>query len=366
MSENTILVTGGAGYIGSHTVVELLQTGFNVVIVDNLDNSDACVIDRIEAIAGRRPKLVVADIRDRATVAAVLKESNASAVIHFAGLKVVSESCAEPLRYYDVNVVGTLRLLEAMTEAGVSRMVFSSSTTVYGDTAAVPITENAPLNPACPYGRSKLMVEDILRDLACVSGTDWRFVILRYFNPVGAHESGLIGEDPNGTPTNLMPYVTQVAVGRLAKLSIFGDDYPTPDGTAIRDFIHVVDLAKGHLAALQALKQGDKVVTVNLGTGRGSSVLELVTTFAEVSGVGVPYEFAARRQGDVAISYADASRARMALGWKAERDLAAMCRDAWNWQSRNPGGYRAKEGTAAVERARDSQGLNQTAATNAR
>jgi UDP-glucose 4-epimerase len=341
----TILVTGGAGYIGSHTVVELLKAGYEVVIVDNLNNSDPCVVDRIEAITGRRPRLVVVDIRDRATVAKVLKESNAQAVIHFAGLKVVSESCAEPLRYYDVNVVGTVRLLEAMAEAGVNRMVFSSSTTVYGETSAVPITESAPLNPACPYGRSKLMVEDILRDLVAVNGADWRFVILRYFNPVGAHESGMIGEDPNGTPTNLMPYVSQVAVGRLPKLAIFGNDYPTKDGTAIRDFIHVVDLAKGHLAALQALERGQKIVTVNLGTGCGSSVLELVTTFARVSGAAVPYEFAARRQGDVAISYADASRARSDLGWKADRDLAAMCRDAWKWQSRNPMGYRVKSGS---------------------
>jgi UDP-glucose 4-epimerase len=342
MNDKSILVTGGTGYIGSHTVVELLQAGYEVVIVDNLDNSDPCVVDRIEVITGRRPRLVVADIRDRATVAKVLKESNAKAVVHFAGLKVVPESCAEPLRYYDVNVVGTLRLLEAMADAGVARMVFSSSTTVYGDAAAVPISESAPLHPSCPYGRSKLMVEDILRDLAAVKGADWKFVMLRYFNPVGAHESGVIGENPNGTPTNLMPYVTQVAVGRLPRLSIFGNDYPTPDGTAIRDFIHVVDLAKGHLAALQALKRGERVVTVNLGTGRGSSVLELVTTFAQINGVRVPYEFAPRRQGDVVVSYADAAKAQTVLGWRAERDLAAMCRDAWNWQSRNPMGYRVK------------------------
>jgi UDP-glucose 4-epimerase len=345
--KETILVTGGTGYIGSHTVVELIQEGFEVVIVDNLDNSDARVVDRIEAITGRRPRLVVADIRDRARVADALKESGAEAVVHFAGLKVVPESCAQPLRYYDVNVVGTVRLLEAMADAGVSRMVFSSSTTVYGDTAAVPITENAALNPTCPYGRSKLMVEEILRDLARVAGAHWQFVILRYFNPAGAHESGLIGEDPNGVPTNLMPYVTQVAVRRLARLAIFGNDYPTKDGTAIRDFIHVVDLARGHLAALGALERGEKVVTVNLGTGRGSSVLELVTTFSKINGANVPFEFAGRRQGDVAISYADAALAQSQLGWKAERDLAAMCRDAWNWQSRNPNGYRTKEATQA-------------------
>lgn len=344
MSQETILVTGGAGYIGSHTVVELLLTGHDVVIVDNLENSDASVIDRIEAITGRRPRLVVGDIRDQQTMARVMRESRPVAVIHFAGLKSVNESCARPLRYYDTNVAGTVRLLEAMAETGVRRMVFSSSTTVYGDTATVPITEAAPLVPVCPYGRSKLMVEEVLRDLAGVPGSDWTFVILRYFNPVGAHESGLIGEDPHGTPTNLMPYISQVAVGRLPKLSIFGHDYPTKDGTAIRDFIHVVDLARGHLAALQTLASGsERTITVNLGTGRGASVLELVETFARVTGVAIPYGFAPRREGDVAISYADASRAASVLGWKTERDLAAMCRDAWNWQSRNPDGYRSRK-----------------------
>ena len=340
MNYGTILLTGGTGYIGSHTVVELMQSGFEVVIVDSLDNSDACILERIGSIVGRKPRLVVADIRDVQTLVAVLQEFRVDAVIHIAGLKSVSESCAEPLRYYDVNVVGTLRLLQAMAEARVSRMVFSSSTTVYGNPTTVPITEDAPLNPACPYGQSKLMAENILRDVAGVTGSNWKFAILRYFNPVGAHESGNIGEDPHGIPTNLMPYVSQVAVGRRPKLAIFGRDYPTKDGTAIRDFIHVVDLAKGHLAALRVLADGDEsVFAVNLGTGRGTSVLELVSTFAEVTGVPVPYEFATRRQGDVAICFADASRALDVLGWKAERDLRMMCRDAWNWQSRNPHGY---------------------------
>jgi UDP-glucose 4-epimerase len=340
MNDGTILVTGGAGYIGSHTVVELMQSGFEVVIVDNLDNSDACVIERIGSIVGRKPQLVVADIRDVPKVTAVLQEFRVDAVIHFAGLKSVSESCAEPLRYYDVNVVGTLRLLQAMAEARVSKMVFSSSTTVYGNPTTVPITEDAPLIPACPYGQSKLTAENILRDVAEVTGSNWKFALLRYFNPVGAHESGTIGEDPHGVPTNLMPYVSQVAVGRRRTLVIFGQDYPTKDGTAIRDFIHVVDLARGHLAALRVLADGDEsVFAVNLGTGRGTSVLELVSTFAEVTGVPVPYEFATRRQGDVAICFADASRALNVLGWKAERDLRVMCRDAWNWQSRNPHGY---------------------------
>lgn len=333
-------MTGGTGYIGSHTVVELMQSGFEVVVVDNLDNSDACVIERIGSIVGRKPTLVVADIRDVPKVTAVLQESRVDAVIHFAGLKSVSESCTQPLRYYDVNVVGTLRLLQAMAEARVTKMVFSSSTTVYGNATAVPITEDAPLNPACPYGQTKLVAENVLRDAAGIPGSNWKFAILRYFNPVGAHESGTIGEDPRGVPTNLMPYVSQVAVGRRSKLSIWGQDYPTKDGTAIRDFIHVVDLANGHLAALRALAaNGDKVLTVNLGTGRGTSVLELVSTFSEVTGVPVPYEFAARRQGDVAINFADANRALKTLGWKAELDLRAMCRDAWNWQSRNPNGY---------------------------
>lgn len=340
MNDKTILVTGGTGYIGSHTVVELLQAGFDVVIVDNLQNSHSGVIDRIAAMAGRRPRLVEADVRDRDALVAALRESGAGAVMHFAGLKSVSESCAEPLRYYDTNVIGTLRLLEAMAETGVRRMVFSSSTTVYGESAQVPVTEEAPLEPVCPYGRTKLMAEQILNDMAALPGADWRFVVLRYFNPVGAHESGLIGEDPNGIPTNLMPVVCQVAAGRRQQLSIFGQDYPTKDGTAIRDFIHVVDLAQGHLAALRVLAGGhrEKVVTVNLGTGRGATVLELVNTFAQVNGVPVPHELTGRRQGDVAVSYADATRAFQLLGWRAERDLAVMCRDAWNWQSRHSQG----------------------------
>lgn len=343
MKNQTILVSGGAGYIGSHTVVELMQAGFDIVIVDNLENSNPSVIERIERIVGRRPRLLIADIRDTGTVAAVLKETRAIAVLHFAGLKSVNESCKEPLRYYDTNVVGTVRLLEAMAMAGVHRMVFSSSTTVYGN-AKAPIREDAPLAPISPYGRSKLMAENILRDLSAVEGSPWRLAILRYFNPVGAHASGWIGENPSGMPTNLMPYVCQVAVGRLKKLSIFGKDYGTSDGTAVRDFIHVVDLAKGHLAALKALEDsaGNGALTVNLGTGSGASVLELVQTFAKSTGVDVPYEFASRREGDVGVSFANADLAAGLLGWKAERDLAAMCRDAWNWQLRNPAGYSAE------------------------
>ena len=341
MSTNTVLVTGGAGFIGSHTAVELIQAGFEVVIVDNLQNSQASVIARIEAIVGRPPRLIVADVRDRSAMVAALRESGAGAVIHFAGLKAVAESHAEPLRYYDTNVVGTIRLLEAMAETGVSRLVFSSSTTVYGSTDRMPLTEAAALAPVCPYGNSKLVAENILNDVAALPNLDSRFAILRYFNPVGAHESGLIGEDPNGIPTNLMPYLCQVAIGRLKELSIFGYDYPTEDGTAVRDFIHVVDLAKGHLSALRVLTEGhsEKVLTVNLGTGLGTSVLQLVTTFARVNAVPVPYTFVGRRQGDVTSSYADVTKAYRVLGWKAERDLAAMCRHAWNWQSRNPRGF---------------------------
>lgn len=336
------MVTGGAGYIGSHTTVELLNAGFDVLIVDNLENSNPAVIDRIEKITRRRPRLVVADIRDSRTLVGLLKDSKTAAVMHFAGLKSVNESCAEPLRYFDTNMAGSVRLLQAMAEAGVHRLVFSSSTTVYGN-AAAPISEKAPTIPVSPYGRSKLMVEEMLRDLSSVPGSDWRFAILRYFNPVGAHESGLIGENPNGIPTNLMPYVCQVAVGRLKKLSIFGNDYDTADGTAIRDFIHVVDLAKGHLAALNALESvnNERVVTVNLGTGRGSSVLELVKTFAETNKISVPFDFAPRRPGDVVVSYADARLAGEVLNWRTERSLADMCRDAWKWQSANPNGYTA-------------------------
>jgi len=333
-----ILVTGGAGYIGSHTVVELLQAGHELVIFDNLSNSSIRVLERIERIAGIRSAFVEGDIRDASALADVFKAWPITAVIHFAGLKAVGESVEQPLRYYDNNVVGTLRLCEAMAGAGVRDLVFSSSATVYGDPHAVPIREDFPLQATNPYGRSKLHIEEILRDIAS-SDPAWRIALLRYFNPVGAHDSGLIGEDPRGIPNNLMPFVTQVAIGRRPELSIFGNDYPTPDGTGVRDYIHVVDLARGHLAALSALERTAGVQTVNLGTGRGYSVLEMVKAFEMASGRRVPYRIVPRRPGDVAACYADPAFAQAQLGWTAEFDLDAMCRDAWRWQEANPEGY---------------------------
>jgi UDP-glucose 4-epimerase len=327
-----ILVTGGAGYIGSHTVVELLAAGQQVLIVDNFSNSRPAVIDRIGCIAGRGPQWVQADIRDRAALRAVFAEHDFSAVIHFAGLKAVGESVAQPLRYYDNNVNGSLVLFECMAEAGVRRLVFSSSATVYGDPHSVPIREDFPLSATNPYGRSKLMIEDMLRDLA-LSDPSWRIAALRYFNPVGAHASGLIGEDPQGIPNNLMPYIAQVASGQLKELAVFGNDYPTPDGTGVRDYIHVVDLARGHLAALGALDTREPGAwAVNLGTGRGYSVLEAVRAFEAASGCKVAYRIAARRPGDVAQCYADPAQARAMLGWSAERGIDEMCRDTWRWQ----------------------------------
>ncbi|KQP03016.1 UDP-glucose 4-epimerase GalE [Pseudorhodoferax sp. Leaf265] len=335
-----ILVTGGAGYIGSHVCVELLQAGHDVTIFDNFCNSNPESVARIERIAGKAPRLVRGDIRDRAALVDALKTSGASAVIHFAGLKAVGESVEQPLSYYDNNVVGTLRLLEAMRECGVQQLVFSSSATVYGDPQRLPLTEDHPLSATNPYGRSKLMIEDMLRDLQ-VSDASWRIAILRYFNPVGAHASGLIGEDPRGVPNNLMPYVAQVAIGRRAQLQVWGSDYPTPDGTGVRDYIHVVDLAVGHLRALERLQAQAGGLTVNLGTGTGYSVLDMVRAFEEASGKPVPYQLAPRRAGDVASCYADPAAALAVLGWRAERDLVAMCQDAWRWQSSNPNGYAA-------------------------
>ncbi|MEW5781432.1 MAG: UDP-glucose 4-epimerase GalE [Pseudomonadota bacterium] len=330
------LVTGGLGYIGSHTVVELLAAGHRVRIIDNLSNSKPAVLERIAEISGNRPEFVRGDIRDRTALRAALK--GCDAVIHFAGLKAVGESVTQPLRYYDNNVSGSITLFETMAETGVKILVFSSSATVYGDPASVPIREDAPLSATNPYGRSKLMIEDILRDLHRAE-PDWKIALLRYFNPVGAHPSGRIGEDPNGIPNNLMPYVAQVAVGKLPCLSVFGNDYPTPDGTGVRDYIHVVDLAKGHLAALAALERQGGLLTVNLGTGRGYSVLEMVKAFEAASGRKVPYRIAPRRPGDVATCYADPTLAAELLGWRAEKDLAAMCADAWRWQSANPDGF---------------------------
>ncbi len=329
-----ILVTGGAGYIGSHTAVELLGAGYDVVIADNLCNSKASVIERIAAIARRRPDFVRADVRDATALRALFAQGQFDAVVHFAGLKAVGESVAKPLSYYDNNVAGILTLTSAMAEAGVNCLAFSSSATVYGDPHAVPVREDFPLRATNPYGRSKLMVEDILRDLA-VADPAWRIALLRYFNPVGAHASGLIGEDPLGTPNNLMPYALQVAAGHRPQLSVFGGDYPTPDGTGVRDYIHVVDLALGHVAALRKLDETLGVITVNLGTGQGYSVLELVRALAKVSDRPLPYRIVERRPGDIAQCYADATLARTALGWQATRGLEQMCADGWRWQRSN-------------------------------
>jgi UDP-glucose 4-epimerase len=335
---STILVTGGAGYIGSHTVVELLNAGHQVLIVDNLCNSSIAVLERIHKLANPHFRFVQADVRDGAALDRLFAEQAIDGVIHFAGLKAVGESVSQPVRYFDNNVGSTLALLQAMDRAGVRRIVFSSSATVYGDPQQVPITEDSRLQVTNPYGRTKLMCEDILRDLQ-VSDPRWQVAILRYFNPVGAHISGTIGEHPNGIPNNLMPFITQVAVGQREFLSIFGRDYPTPDGTGVRDYIHVVDLAQGHLAALNYLEQRQTSITVNLGTGRGVSVQELADTFARVTGVPVPYRFVDRRPGDVAACYADTTLAREALGWQAQLGVERMCQDAWRWQSQNPKGY---------------------------
>ena len=334
----SILVTGGARYIGSHTCVELLAAGHEVTVFDNFCNSDPEAVRRVERIAGRKPRLVNGDIRDRATVAAALRESGATAVIHFAGLKAVGESVDQPLAYYDNNVVGALRLLEAMGECGVKTIVFSSSATVYGDPQKLPLTEDHPLSATNPYGRSKLMIEEILRDLHR-SDDAWRIALLRYFNPAGAHPSGLIGEDPQGVPNNLMPFVAQVAVGKREHLKVWGNDYPTPDGTGVRDYIHVVDLARGHLKALARLDGHPECFAVNLGTGTGYSVLDMVRAFERASGRRVPYVMAGRRPGDIASCYADPALAWDLLGWKAELGLEAMCADGWRWQSGNPQGY---------------------------
>jgi len=333
-----VLVTGGAGYIGSHTVLELLQAGWEVTVLDNLCNASAESLRRVARITGREAPLVRADIRDAAALAALLGSRRFDAVIHFAGLKAVGESVAQPLDYYDNNVAGTVTLLRAMAAGGVRRIVFSSSATVYGDPERVPIAEDARTGPTNPYGRTKLMIESILGDLA-LADPQWSIGVLRYFNPVGAHESGLIGEDPRGTPNNLMPFVSQVAVGRLPQLSVFGGDWPTPDGTGVRDYIHVVDLARGHLAALERLFAHPGPFTVNLGTGSGYSVLELVQAFERASGRKVPYRIVDRRPGDIAACYADPSAAASLLGWRAALGIERMCADAWRWQQSNPQGY---------------------------
>ena len=333
----SILITGGAGYIGSHTCIELLLAGCEVVVLDNFGNSHPEALRRVEQIAGRKLRLVEGDIRDQATIEATLRQHGCTAVIHFAGLKSVGESVEEPLDYYDNNVVGTHRLLAAMQNCGVGSLVFSSSATVYGEPQRLPLTEDHPLSATNPYGRSKLIIEDMLRDLYRAN-PHWRIIILRYFNPVGAHESGLIGEDPQGVPNNLMPYMAQVAVGRREYLNVWGSDYRTHDGTGVRDYIHVVDLALGHLKALQRLDQR-QCVAVNLGTGVGYSVLDVINAFESASERRVPYKSSPRRAGDVAACYADPRLAAQLLGWKAERDLAAMCKDHWHWQNQNPQGY---------------------------
>jgi UDP-glucose 4-epimerase len=333
-----ILVTGGAGYIGSHTVVELLKSNFDVVILDNFQNSNLEVINRINEITKKNVKTYNADLLNKEEVKQVFSENNIESVIHFAGLKAVGESVSIPLHYYHNNITGTLMLCEVMKEFDVKKMVFSSSATVYGTAETVPLKEETPLGATNPYGRTKLMLEQILEDLY-VSDNEWSISLLRYFNPVGAHESGLIGEDPNGVPNNLTPYITQVAVGKLDKLRVFGDDYQTPDGTGVRDYIHVVDLALGHIKALGKVLTNTGVTSYNLGTGRGYSVLEVVKTFEEVTGITIPYEITPRRPGDIGVSYADPTKAKQELGWVAERGLEDMLRDSWKWQEQNKNGY---------------------------
>jgi len=335
-----ILVTGGAGYIGSHTCVELLNEGHELVVVDNLANSRLEAVSRIRMITGRDFAFYQSDVCDRTAMADIFARHPIDAVIHFAGLKAVGESVAKPLEYYRNNLDSTLTLCEVCREAGVRRIVFSSSATVYGVPERVPITEDMPLFCTNPYGWTKFMNEQILRDLAA-AGPDWSIMLLRYFNPIGAHASGLIGEDPAGIPNNLMPYIAQVAVGRLPLLHIYGNDYPTPDGTGVRDYIHVVDLAAGHCRAIDYTFSHTGVETVNLGTGRGYSVLEMVAAFGKASGRQIHYQIDPRRPGDIAASYADPAKAAALLGWRAERSLADMCADTWRWQSNNPNGYQA-------------------------
>lgn len=335
-----ILVTGGAGYIGSHTIIELLASGHGVVVVDNLSNSSAESLRRVEEITGQSVPFYEFDLRDRARLAELFRSETIDAAIHFAGLKAVGESVEKALLYYQNNLESTLTLLDVMQEFDVKKLVFSSSATVYGDPARLPITEDMPLSATNPYGQTKLMIEHILRDVAATR-QGWQFTSLRYFNPVGAHPSGRIGEDPSGIPNNLLPFVSQVAVGKRDHLSVFGDDYDTPDGTGVRDYIHVIDLARAHVAALEHLGGPDEYKVYNIGTGRGTSVLELVKAFETASGRDVPYQITPRRPGDIAACYADPGLAEAELGWRAELTIEDACRDAWNWQSNNPNGYGA-------------------------
>ena len=335
----SILVTGGAGYIGSHTVVELIKLGKEVVIVDNLSNSSILVLDRFEEITGKRPTFYELDVADKAALRSVFEKESIEAAIHFAGYKAVGESVEKPVMYYENNIMSTLALVEVMAEFGVKKIVFSSSATVYGLNNLSPLLENMPTSATNPYGYTKVMLEQILRDLE-VSDKEWSVALLRYFNPIGAHESGLIGEDPAGIPNNLMPFIAQVAVGKRAELSVFGNDYDTVDGTGVRDYIHVVDLALGHIKALEKISDTTGVYTYNLGSGQGTSVLELVQAFEKVNGVPVPYKIVDRRPGDVATCYANADKALAELNWKTEKTIEDMCRDTWNWQSKNPNGYK--------------------------
>lgn len=335
----SVLVTGGAGYIGSHTVLELLQQGDDVVVVDNLSNSSLHSLSRVEYLSDKKVTFYQGDVLDKGFLDAVFAQHEIDSVVHFAGLKAVGESVAKPIEYYQNNVQGTLTLLDAMRDAGVFKLVFSSSATVYGDPQALPLTESSPVGGTTnPYGTSKYMVEQVLQDVA-KSDPQWAFAILRYFNPVGAHKSGIIGEDPNGIPNNLLPYISQVAVGKLAQLGVFGDDYDTPDGTGVRDYIHVVDLALGHLKALDKLSTSHGTLVYNLGTGNGYSVLEMVAAFEKAAEKPVPYQISPRRPGDIAACYADVSLAKNELGWVAERGIDEMMQDTWRWQSTNPNGY---------------------------
>ena len=333
-----ILVTGGAGYIGSHTCVELLNEGHEVIVLDNLYNASEIALERVKHITGKDLTFYEVDLLDKEKVNEVFEKEEIDAVIHFAALKAVGESVDKPLMYYENNITGTLNLCEVMQKHDVKNIVFSSSATVYGSPDVVPITEDAPLSTTNPYGSTKLMMEQILQDLH-VADPEWNVVILRYFNPIGAHESGLIGEDPKGIPNNLVPYITQVAVGKLKALSVFGDDYDTPDGTGVRDYIHVVDLAVGHVDALNRLNPNDGVSIYNLGTGKGYSVLEMVSAFSEVVGKEISYIIKERRAGDIATVYAEPTKAKEEIGWVAKRDLKTMCEDSWRWQSNNPKGY---------------------------
>lgn len=333
-----VLVAGGAGYIGSHTAIELLESGYEVVIVDNLSNSNSIVVDRIKELSGKEIKFYNIDITNKDEMHIVFKENNIESIIHFAALKAVGESVEKPIEYYSNNLISTLNLFELMREYGVKKFVFSSSATVYGDPHTCPILEDFPLSVTNPYGRTKLMIEQMLVDIS-KADKSLDIALLRYFNPVGAHKSGRIGEEPNGIPSNLMPYITKIAVGKLKELSVYGNDYPTHDGTGVRDYIHVLDLAAGHVKALQKLEENPGLVVYNLGTGKGYSVLDLVKAFSKASGKEIPYKIVGRRAGDVAMCYADSSKAEKELGWKAKYELEEMCQDSWRWQSMNPNGY---------------------------